>query len=210
MMQKSNSLTGVHRVDFFCKLLTVTECMYILSHNMKDARLIIRQALIRDLRAITDIYNEAILKTVATFDTEPKGAAEQERWFSEHGPGNPIIVAELEGRVIGWASLSKWSDRCAYARTAEVSLYVLESHQGKGIGRRLLEKILQKGHDAGLHTVIARIAEGNAVSIHLHESFGFRHVGIMKEVGEKFGRLLDVYLMQLIYRDGVKSQHSTL
>lgn len=174
---------------------------------MKDTQLIIRKALIRDLRAITDIYNEAISKTIATFDIEPKGAAEQEAWFNEHGPGNPIIVAELEGRIVGWASLSKWSDRCAYARTAEVSLYVVESQQGKGFGRRLLQAILQKGHEAGLHTVIARIAEGNEASIHLHESLGFKHVGVMKEVGEKFGRLLDVYLMQLIY--GVKSQHST-
>jgi L-amino acid N-acyltransferase YncA len=166
---------------------------------MTGEQLVIRQALATDLKAITDIYNEAILKTVATFDTEPKNLTEQEAWFRDHGATNPILVAELSGHVVGWAALSKWSDRCAYSDTAEISLYVRESHQGKGIGRGLLQSILDKGRQAGLHTVIARIAEGNEVSVHLHESLGFRQVGIMKEVGKKFGRLLDVYLMQLIY-----------
>ncbi len=176
---------------------------YILFHNMTGEQVVIRQALIPDLKAITDIYNEAILTTVATFDTEPKSLAEQEAWFREHGANNPILVAELRGQIVGWASLSKWSDRCAYSDTAEISLYVRESHQGKGIGRELLRNILDKGRHAGLHTVIARIAEGNEVSVHLHESLGFRHVGIMKEVGKKFGQLLDVHLMQLIYEDGL-------
>ncbi|MDH4211027.1 MAG: GNAT family N-acetyltransferase [candidate division WOR-3 bacterium] len=168
---------------------------------MTGEQLVIRQALIPDLKAITDIYNEAILKTVATFDTEPKSLAEQEAWFQAHGATNPILVAELSGEIVGWAALSKWSDRCAYSDTAEISLYIRESHQGRGIGRELLKNILDKGRHAGLHTVIARIAEGNEVSVHLHESLGFRHVGIMKEVGKKFGRLLDVYLMQLIYEE---------
>ncbi len=169
---------------------------------MDGKALIIRPATIEDLRAITVIYNEAILKTVATFDTDPKGIVEQESWFKEHGSSNPVFVAELSGQVVGWAALSKWSDRCAYSNTAEISLYVRESHQSKGIGRELLKKILEKGKQVGLHTVIARIAEGNAISVHLHESLGFKHVGIMKEVGTKFGRLLDVHLMQLIYDDG--------
>lgn len=159
----------------------------------------IRDAILDDLPAITDIYNEAIRKTVATFDTEPKIYDEQKAWFLDHGAKNPIIVAEESGKIIGWASLSKWSDRCAYSDAAEVSLYVMDEHQGKGIGRRLLQAVLEKGEKAGLHTVLARIAEGNAISVHLHEAMGFEHVGVMKEVGRKFGRLLDVYLMQKIF-----------
>lgn len=159
----------------------------------------IRDATLEDLPAITDIYNEAIQKTVATFDTAPKKEAEQKTWFQQHGPKNPVIVAEESGKILGWASLSKWSDRCAYSNTAEISLYVLEEHQGKGIGCKLLETLLDKGEQAGLHTVLARITEGNEVSVHLHEAMGFTHVGIMKEVGQKFGRLLDVYLMQKIF-----------
>jgi phosphinothricin acetyltransferase len=159
----------------------------------------IRQATLDDLDAITEIYNEAILKTVATFDTEPKTMEEQQRWFAGHGPKYPIMVAEEDGLIVGWASLSMWSDRCAYADTAEISLYVRETHQGRGIGKKLLEAILHEGEKAGLHTVVARITEGNAVSIHLFKSAGFEHIGVMREVGRKFGRLLDVHLLQKIY-----------
>ncbi|UCF69780.1 MAG: N-acetyltransferase [candidate division WOR-3 bacterium] len=162
----------------------------------------IRDATVDDLHAITEIYNEAIRKTIATFDTEPKTYDEQKTWLNEHGPKNPIIIAEDSGVIVGWASLSKWSDRCAYSDTAEISLYVREDHQAKGIGRKLLDAIVLAGRRAGLHTVIARIAEGNETSVHLHESAGFEHVGIMKEVGRKFGRLLDVHIMQLIYKSG--------
>jgi len=160
--------------------------------------LTIRPATLEDLDAITEIYNEAILKTVATFDTEPKTLEEQRIWFANHVPKYPILVAERDGIVVGWASLSMWSDRCAYSDTAEISLYVKEGYRGKGIGKRLLEAIIQEGQKAGFHTVIGRIAEGSEVSIHLCESVGFEHIGIMKEVGRKFGKLLDIHLMQKI------------
>ena len=163
--------------------------------------LTISPATLEDLPAITDIYNEAILKTTATFDTEPTTPEEQMIWFAEHGPKYPILAAEENGIVVGWASLSKWSDRCAYSDTAEISLYVREDHQGKGIGRKLLEAIVAQGQKVGLHTVIARIAEASEASIHLHKSVGFEHIGTMKEVGRKFGKLLDVYLMQKVYDD---------
>ncbi len=163
--------------------------------------LTIRPATLADLPAITEIYNEAILKTTATFDTEPKTLEEQKIWFAEHGSKYPILVAEQEGFWVGWASLSKWSDRCAYSDTAEISLYVRHEHQGKGIGRKLLEAIVAQGQKEGLHTVIARIAEASEASIHLHKSVGFEHIGTMKEVGRKFGKLLDVYLMQKVYDD---------
>ncbi len=162
--------------------------------------LIIRKAILDNLAAITEIYNQAILKTTATFDTEPKSLEEQKEWFENHSPKYPVLVAEEDGQVIGWASLSKWSDRCAYSDTAEISLYVSEKERGRGIGRELLEAIIKEGEKSGLHSIIARIAERNDMSIHLHRSVGFEHVGIMKEVGRKFGRLLDVYLMQKIYR----------
>ena len=161
--------------------------------------LTIRPANLEDLGSITEIYNEAILKTVATFDTKSKTLEEQKIWFLNHGPNNPILVVEQEGVIVGWGALSEWSDRCAYSDTAELSLYILEENQGRGIGRKLLEAIIQKGEKTGLHTVIARITEGNEASIHLHESVGFFHIGIMKEVGLKFGKRLDVYLMQKIY-----------
>ena len=162
--------------------------------------IIVRKATPDDLTAITEIYNQAILRTTATFDTEPKSLEEQKVWFSSHDHKYLVLVAEEDGKVIGWASLSKWSDRCAYSDTAEISLYVYEKNRGKGTGRKLLETIVLEGEKAGLHSIIARIAEGNQMSIHLHQSVGFEHIGIMKEVGRKFGRLLDIYLMQKIYK----------
>jgi phosphinothricin acetyltransferase len=161
--------------------------------------LTIRKAAMEDLAAITEIYNEAILKTVATFDTEPKTVEEQKPWFESHDSKHPILVAEQDSTIVGWASLSKWSDRCAYSDTAEISVYVKEERQGKGIGKSLMQEILDKGKKVGLHTVVARIAESNEISVHLHEAFGFEHVGTMKEVGRKFGKLLDVHIMQKIY-----------
>ncbi len=160
--------------------------------------MIIRRATINDLAAITEIYNEAIRKTVATFDTTPKSLDEQKVWFDSHGSKYPIVVGEIDGVIVGWASLSSYSDRCAYSDTAEVSVYVDEKHRGEGLGRKILEEIVRLGQDAGLHVLIARIAEGNEKSIHIFESMGFTQVGVLKEVGRKFGKLLDVYLMQKI------------
>jgi len=159
----------------------------------------IRKAKLKDLRQITEIYNQAIVKTVATFDTEIKTLKEQKKWFKNHGSKNPIIVAEEKGSIVGFACLSKWSDKCAYSLTAEISIYVKNDYQGKGIGKKLMEEIIKEGEKAGLHAVIARITAGNKSSINLHEKFGFEHIGVMKEVGKKFGKFLDVYLMEKLY-----------
>lgn len=161
----------------------------------------IRKAIPEDLEGITEIYNDAILKTIATFDTEPKTVDKQRQWFKEHGSRYPILVAEQGGLIIGWASLTAWSGRCAYSNTVEISLYIKEGNRGKGIGKKLGKAILREGRDAGFRTVIARIAEGNDASIHIFETLGFNHIGIMKEVGRKFGRLIDVHLMQKIYEN---------
>lgn len=157
-------------------------------------------ATLEHLESITDIYNEAILSSIATFDTEPKSIEEQRLWFNEHNNKYPILVAEEDDTIVGWASLSRWSGRCAYADTAEISIYIKEGFRGKGIGSILLKKILDEGKNAGLHTVLARIAEGSDISIGLHKKAGFEYIGVMKEVGKKFGKMLDVHMMQLIFK----------
>ncbi len=160
----------------------------------------VRPAVYEDLPAITEIYNDAILNTTATFDTTPKTQEEQAEWFHHHGDKFPVLVAEnIDGLVIGWASISPWSDRCAYSDTGEVSLYVAASERGKGVGRQLLTALDHTARDLGYHVLLARIAEGNRVSVHLHEAMGFELVGVMKEVGMKFGSRLDVHLMQKLY-----------
>ena len=156
----------------------------------------IRQALPADVEAITAIYNEAILTTTATFDTEPKTTAERLEWFNAHDERHPVLVAVVEGTIAGWASLSKWSDRPAYDGTAETSFYVQSKYRGRGIGRMLKEAIIEEARRLHFHTLIARVAEGSQESLHLNESAGFVHIGTMRQVGRKFGKLLDVHILQ--------------
>ena len=158
----------------------------------------IRPATAADLEAIVDIYNDEVLHGVATFDTEPWTVDGQAPWLTEHGEGRrPLLVAEEAGRVIGWASLSAWSPRCAYARAAEVSIYVHRDDRGRGIGRALLDELIARGRAAGLGVLLARIEASGAASMRLHRAVGFRPIGTMRRVGEKFGRLLDVELLEL-------------
>lgn len=159
---------------------------------------IIRPAEPNDAAAIAEIYNEAILTTTATFDTEPKSVEDRARWLQTHDERHPVLVALVDGRVAGWASLTSWSERRAYDDTAETSFYVHSTQRGHGIGRQLKEAIIAEARRLGYHTLIARIAEGSHASVHLNESAGFVHVGTLKEVGCKFGRRLDVHIMQLM------------
>jgi len=159
----------------------------------------IRSATDSDQQSIMDIYNDAVINTSATFDTELRTIEKQMEWFHKHKANHPVFVAVSNGMIAGWSSLSPWSDRCAYDTTVEVSVYVHKDFRGKGIGSKLLELITLEGKKVNNHTVLSRITSGNASSIHLHEKFGYRHIGVMKEVGFKFGKFLDVHMMQLIY-----------
>ena len=158
----------------------------------------VRPATLQDAAAIARIYNEAVLTSAATFDTEPKSEEDRRAWLAKHGSRHPVWVAEMEGEVVGWASLSEWSDRCAYSDTAENSVYVASSQFGKGVGRQLMKTLVDGARKAKIHTIIARIAGESEISIRLHEQFGFSKIGTMKEVGKKFGRLHDVHLYQVI------------
>ena len=155
---------------------------------------------VEHIPAITEIYNDAVEHTVATFDTQQKSLKEQKLWFDGHRDRYPILVALHREKVIGWASLNPYDDRCAYADTVEISVYIREGFRGKGVGNELTRELLGAGREVGLHAVLARIESGNAASMHILEKFGFVHVGVMREVGFKFGRLLDVTVMQFIYK----------
>jgi L-amino acid N-acyltransferase len=172
--------------------------------------MIIRKAEETDLPGILAIYNDAVLNTTATFDTEPKTVDGRLPWFREHGEGHPILVAVPDAtdagaaeawppEILGWASLSRWSDRPAYDGTVELSVYVAASVRGQGLGGKLTGAIVEEGRRLGLHTVISRVVAGNIASTSLHRRFGFSLLGVMKEVGFKFGRYLDVEIYQLMY-----------
>ena len=161
--------------------------------------LAIRPATENDIPDILEIYNDAILNTTATFDTELKTQDEMQKWFRGHGPNHPVIVAIVKEQIAGWASLSRWSDKKAYDTTAECSFYVRKEMRQQGIGKRLLEMITLEGEKAGIYCILSRITEGNEASIHLHDAFGYRNIGIMKKAGKKFGKFLDVHLMQKVF-----------
>lgn len=159
----------------------------------------IRPAVLADAAAIAAIYNQAVLGSTATFDTKPETAEEREVWLRRHtAPQHPVLVAERDGRVVGWASLSSYSDRCAYEATAEASAYIDERERGRGVGTALMQAVLDAGRAGGVHAVLNRICTENAVSLKMAERLGFFEVGVMREVGVKFGRTLDVMLLEKI------------
>ena len=152
-----------------------------------------------DIPSILEIYNWAIKETTATFDTDVKTLEQQTKWFDDHGKRHPVIVCKYQGKVVGWGSISRWSDRKAYDTTGEVSFYVLPAYHGKGIGSELLKRIITLGKEQNYKTLLSRIAQGSEASVHLHKKHGFRDIGTMKNAGIKFDRVLDVYFMQYLY-----------
>jgi L-amino acid N-acyltransferase YncA len=157
----------------------------------------IRPATESDAAHIARIYNQAVEHTTATFDTEVEPAEKRLAWLRAHtDPRHPVLVAELDGAVVGWASLSSWSDRCAYAASVEASAYVDEAHQSRGVGSALSAALLDAGREAGVHAVLGRICTENVASIAMSRRLGFTEVGVLHEVGFKFGRWLDVMMLE--------------
>lgn len=158
----------------------------------------IRDAAENDLPALLGIYNRVVKTSHATFDLAPRTMVQGKKWMAEHRGKYPVIVAEAEGRVIGYASISKFRDRPAYSKTAESSVYVCREFRGRGTGFLLMEEIVERAKKLGYHSVVAGIALPNEVSVMLHEGLGFELVGIFREVGLKFGHWRDVAFYQLL------------
>lgn len=164
---------------------------------MVAAQVTIRDATRADLGAIFAIYNHEVEHEISTFDTEPRRLGRDDGWLTGREPRHPVLVAERCGEVVGWGSLSRWSERGAYARTAEVSVYVDRDHRGEGVGRELLAALIDRAPAGGIAVLLARIADANPRSIALHEAAGFSSIGVQRRCGEKLGRVLDVALMDL-------------
>lgn len=158
----------------------------------------VRPAEGRDLPAINEIYNDAVLNSAATFDTEPATLEERRQWLVERSRPYAVFVAEREGEVVGWASIGPFRAKPAYRFSVEDTVYVREDVRGDGVGSLLLRRLLKAAAENGFHTVIARIAAPNPVSERLHRRLGFRRVGVEREVGYKFERWLDVVVMQKV------------
>ena len=193
------------------------------SSNPRD--LSIRTVRADDLDHVINLLNREVMGGVNIFRFAPLDAEAARRWWKLHGSGRyQALVAEHPGtpgehpgtpgehpgtpgehprnrdtgspQVVGWAAFAPHSAYEGYDRTAEISVWVDAPFRGQGIGKVLMRALLATCHDRNLRTIVSRIEATNLASLRLHESIGFTHVGVLKDVGEKFGRSLDVVLMQ--------------
>jgi L-amino acid N-acyltransferase YncA len=158
----------------------------------------LRPATAADAGALAAIYAPHVRTGTATFELEPPDAAEMERrWRDVTGRGLPYLVAVCDGEVLGYAYAAPYRPRAAYRFTLEDSLYLRDDARGKGIGRALLLALIDASERVGARQMIAVIGDSaNAASIGVHAALGFRHIGMLASVGNKFARWLDVVLMQ--------------
>jgi len=159
----------------------------------------IRLATVADLGAINEIYNYYVPRSTCTYQLEPETLESRGAWFEAHPPDKyPVTVAEIDGEVVGWGSLSKFRDRAAYDSTVEASVYIRHDHHRRGIGRALLEDLIARARAMGFYSLIGGASADQTASVALQESLGFQHVARFKEVGYKFGQRLDVVFLQLM------------
>ena len=156
--------------------------------------MIIRTAQEKDILSLLDIYNYEVVNSTSTFDLNPKTYEEWQKWFFAHNVGNhPLIVAEIEGKVAGYASLSTYREKEAYKSTVELSVYVAVGFRRRGVATALMEEIIRMAKDdTSIRTVVSVITSENAESEKLHNKMGFTYCGTIHEVGEKFGRFLSI------------------
>lgn len=166
---------------------------------MTDARadsIALRDAEADDLVSVSTIYNHYVLHSTCTFATDPPDAPYWQAWLESHRAPFAAIVAVRGTEVVGWGSLSQWNSRCAYRYTVEDSVYVRHDCHGRGIGSRLLAELIRIAVEKGHRTILAQIADDQERSKTLHERHGFRLAGVLRAVGYKFGRWLDVGMWQ--------------
>ena len=156
----------------------------------------IRIAKADDNEAIRSIYNAEVATATTTFEIVERTVEDQLQWFNDHRGPHAVLVADDDGAVVGYGSLSPYRHRAGYKTTVEISVYVDSSTRGKGVGRALLNELIDLARAQGFHSALSVIVGSNEASIGLHESCGFALVGIEREVGRKFGKWLDVALMQ--------------
>ena len=159
----------------------------------------LRDAEPRDGAAIAAIYNDAVARTTAIWNDVTVDAADRVAWMTaRQDAGHPVIVAvDAEDEAIGYATYGPWRPHDGYRHTVEHSVYVRGDQRGQGLGRALMDSVIERARAAGIHVMIAGIEAGNAGSIRMHESLGFTHVGTAAQVGTKFGRWLDLTFLQL-------------
>lgn len=165
--------------------------------------MLIRDASDADLDAILEIHNAAIRHSLAIWTEEEADRADREAWLADHeASGHPVLVAEVDGRVAGYAAYGPWRTKTGYRYTVENSVYVHDDFHRRGIGRALMVELIERARAGGIHVMIAAIEAGNAGSIAMHRALGFEEPVVLREVGTKFGQWLDVAFLRLELASG--------
>ena len=156
----------------------------------------VRPATPGDAGAICLIYNQGIEDRVATLETDLRTPDERRQWLAGRGPRHPVIVAEARGDVVGWGSLNVFSPRKAYDSVADFSIYIERGWRGKGVGSRLLTRLIELGRELGYHKLVLSAFPWNTGGMALYQKLGFRTVGIYKEQGKLDGKWVDTIIME--------------
>lgn len=160
----------------------------------------IRSVTPADAEAITGIYRYYVENTTVTFDEEPPSVAETKATVARISQAWPYLVAEIEGVIAGYCYAHPWKEKAAYRQTLETTVYLRHGLTSRGIGRRLMERLIEMcGARGDVHSLIACVTAENEGSRRFHSSLGFEEVSLFREVGFKFGRYLDVADMELIF-----------
>jgi phosphinothricin acetyltransferase len=173
--------------------------------NERSTGVMIRDAEAVDIGAITEIQN-AFIATAAIEWTDVLHDVDDRRAWLMHqrAAGHPVLVAVIDDRVVGWASYGEFRDSRkwpGYRLTVEHTIHVGEEQWGSGVGRRLMEELVERATNAGLHAMIAAVDGENTASVRFHERLGFQEVARMPQVGTKFGKWLDLVLLERVLDD---------
>jgi L-amino acid N-acyltransferase YncA len=157
---------------------------------------VVRDAVRKDLEMILSIYNQGIEDRIATLELDPKDMTYMEQWFKDHGGRYAVLVSEIDGVTVGWASLNRYSVRRVYDGVADVSVYIDRAARGKGIGTLLLKELEEIARKQDFHKIVLFTFKFNDLGQGLYRKQGYREVGIFRNQGRLDGQFVDVMAME--------------